>query len=208
MQTYVDGTPLRGFIQLNNATGTLGHNVRVLSGTVYDQYIRTMTDVAQDGTDEHGNPIYVVTNSPVTDMKICNFWILNNGTIAVNRKDCRGIVANMIKNAIGTDITPVRINILDVAEDYPNNWIGGIVDREGHWQKGTLWGDDLREDDCVGEEFTRCTKKQVGGYAEFFGGSIKFKVTTDGVVAVYRDFPNERDDYLRFVLNEIREYFV
>lgn len=77
----------------------------------------------------------------------------------------------------------------------------------GNWQKGTLHGDNLRADDCVGAEFTACAKNQLGGYTGNFGGSIKFKVTKEGVITLYTDLNEDIGNFLRFVNDEIKVYF-
>jgi hypothetical protein len=108
---------------------------------------------------------------------------------------------------LGVDVTTIRINIKKVADDFTDNWIGSIVHREGNWQKGTLHGDNLRADDCIGAEFTSCAKNQLGGYTGHFGGSTKFKVTKEGVITLYTDLNEDIGNFLRFVNEEIRVYF-
>lgn len=201
-----DGQQLKSLIRLDDFQGSLGPNSKVLFGTVFDEYIRSTSRIVTKGNE--GNvPNYVIESDPYTDVRAGFFWISNDGTVVFARKYGRTFGSNTISKALGIDVTPTRINIKKVAEDYTDNWIGSIVDREGNWQKGTLHGDNLRADDCIGTEFTSCAKNQLGGYTGHFGGSTKFKVTKEGVITIYTDLNEDIGNFLRFAKNEISVYF-
>ena len=201
-----DGQTLNSLIRLDDSEGRLGPNTKVLFGTIFDEYITSSSRIITKGT-ENNVPKYVIESDPFIDIRAGLFWISNDGTIVFARKDGRTYGSSAISRALGVDVTPIKINIKKVADDFINNWIGSIVDREGNWQKGTLHGDNLRADDCVGAEFTACAKNQLGGYTGHFGGSTKFKVTKEGVITLYTDLNEDIGNFLRFVNNEIKVYF-
>jgi len=201
-----DGQQLKTLIRLDDFQGSLGPNSKVLFGTVFDEYIKSSSRIVNKGN-ENDVPNYVIESDPYVDIRAGLFWISTDGMVVFGRKNGRTFGSNVISKALGVDITPIRIKIEKVAEDYTDNWIGGIVDRDGNWQKGTLHGDNLRADDCIGAEFASCTKNQLGGYTGHFGGSTKFKVTREGVVTIYTDLNEDIGTFLRFVKNEINDYF-
>lgn len=203
-----DGHQLKSVIRLDDSITYVNTNVGFLSGNVYAEYIKSSTFLEEDEENDNGLLRYDIVSRPHVDVKWGQFWILNNGIIFTKIKGDRSFIAHALQNALGTDVHTYNINITRVAEDYTNNWIGGIVDREGNWQKGTLYGDDLRSDNCIGNEFVNCTKNQVGGFTQYFGGLVKFKVTKDGTIIVYTDLNNDRSNFVKFVLSEIRTYFV
>lgn len=201
-----DGRHLNSLIRLDGSEGRLVSNTKVLAGTIFDEYIKSSSKIVNKGT-ENSVPKYVIESDPYIDIRAGLFWISNDGMVIFARKDGRTFGSSAISRALDVDVTPIRINIKRVADDYTDNWLGSIVNREGNWQKGTLHGDNLRADDCIGEEFTICAKNQLGGYTGHFGGSTKFKVTKDGVITLYTDLNEDIGNFLRFVNNEIKGYF-
>lgn len=207
IQKTESGHTLSSLIKLNDFQGSLGNNIKILSGTVFDEYVRTSSRINKSRNDSNGLFTYTIESNPYVDVRAGDFWILNDGMLVNRTKGSRAFVSNVISSALKSNIKPFSINIMDMASDYPDNWIGGIVDRNGNWQKGTLHGDNLRNDDCIGGEFVACTKNQVGSYTEYFGGKTKFKVTKDGIVTLYTDLGEDIENFLRFTKNEIQEYF-
>ncbi|KKG65538.1 hypothetical protein [Methanosarcina mazei] len=201
-----DGQTLNSLIRLDDSEGRLGPNTKVLFGTIFDEYVKSSSRIITKGT-ENNVPKYVIESDPFIDIRAGLFWISNDGTIVFARKEGRTFGSNAISRALGVGVNPIKINIKKVADDFTDNWIGSIVGREGNWQKGTLHGDNLRADDCVGAEFTACAKNQLGGYTGNFGGSIKFKVTKEGVITLYTDLNEDIGNFLRFVNDEIKVYF-
>ena len=199
---------LSTIIRLDDFLGNLGGGVQILKGVVFDEYIRTTQRIRLNRQSNNGLPNYIIESDPFVDVRAGAFWFSNDGTLVLQRKVSRPFVSNIISNATDIAVNTTNIDIGRVVEDYMDNWLGGIVDREGNWEKGTLYGENLRADDCIGNEFVACTKNQVGGYTEYFGGSVKFRVTREGVVSVYTDLNEDIETFLRFVRNEIQDYFI
>lgn len=198
---------LNALIKMDNDQIDLPDDVTILEGTIFDEFIKTTYRITRNNN-LNGVPDYAIQSDPYVDIRGGDFWILNNGMLINKRKGDRGFVSNTISHALGIEIKPYFIDIEAVARNYTNNWLGGIVDRQGNWQKGTMHGDDLRRDNVIGQEFVACTKNQVGGYTQHFGGNTKFKVTREGVVTVYTDLSNNIALFLSFVQNELQQYFV
>jgi len=97
------------------------------------------------------------------------------------------------------------MDITQIARDYPKNWLGS-VQRQGPWQSGTLYGNDLRSDSVVGAEFVRCTKNQIGIETSYFGGKMKVRITKDGTITVYSNLDNKLNDFVDFIRNELKNY--
>ncbi|HII97890.1 MAG TPA: hypothetical protein HA272_01175 [Methanoregula sp.] len=202
---------LTSALRLNKSIGRLGNGVEILSGIIYDEYLKTTGRVVreEDSDDEDSDPEFCVITEPYVDVRIGNFWILNNGLLISNKLANRHFISDLIGKALDVEIKPCEINIRRVAEDYPENWVGGIIDREGNWQSGTLYGRDLRNDNLIGSEFITCTKNQVGGFTEYFGaGPTKFKVSRDSSVLVYLSWRTTRDPFIGFINQEISPYLV
>ena len=199
---------LSTIIRLDDFLGNLGGGVQILKGVVFDEYIRTTQRIRLNRQSNNGLPNYIIESDPFVDVRAGAFWLSNDGTLVLQRKVSRPFVSNIISNATDIAVNTTNIDIGRVVEDYMDNWLGGIVDRDGNWEKGTLYGENLRADDCIGNEFVACTKNQVGGYTEYFGGSVKFRVTRERVVSVYTDLNEDIETFLRFVRNEIQDYFI
>ena len=203
-----DGFQLNSVIKMDDFTGNLGNNVKIISGTVFDEYLRTNQRIRQTEQNDTEIPEYIIISEPYVDIRAGAFWILNDGMLVLKTKGNRTFVSNLISKAIGVEVNAINIDIERVAEDYKDNWIGGIIGREGNWEKGILHGENLRDDDCIGNEFVTCAKNQVGSYTEYFGGSIKFRVTREGVITIYSDLNEDIETFLGFVRHEIQSYFV
>jgi hypothetical protein len=199
---------LNSIIQLSPEISHLRENVDLLSGVVYDEHNRTSSRVINRGNNDRGLPNYVIERNEYIDVRAGFFWITNTGFIITDIKANRGFLSNILHSSLRFEISASKINIAQFAQDFRDNWIGGIVDREGHWQKGTLYGEDLRQDSLVGTEFEVCSKNQVGAYTGYFGGDTKFKVTKDGVVVVYTTLEGNRDSYIRFIIDVIQPFLV
>lgn len=208
IQREEGGHTLSTLIKLNGFQGNLGNGIKILEGTVFDEHMKTSSKIKKNISNLDGIPNYTIESDPYIDIRAGSFWILNDGMLVNKRKGDRHFVSNVINHALDTDVKQYSIDLAEVASDYTNNWLGGIIDRSGNWQKGTLHGDDLRNDDCVGREFIACTKNQVGGYTEHFGGKTKFKVTREGVVTLYTNLGEDIENFLRFTRDEIQDYFL
>jgi hypothetical protein len=188
----------------------LGNGIEFLSGIIYDEYLKTTGRVVrEESQDEDSEPEFHVITEPYIDVRIGNFSILNNGLLITNKLVNRNFISDLVGKALTVEIKPCEINIERVAGDYRENWVGGIIDRQGNWQSGTLYGHDLRNDNLVGHEFVTCTKNQVGGFTEYFGtGQTKFKVSRDSSVIVYLSWQTTRDPFIGFINQEISPYLV
>ena len=199
---------LNVIIRLDNQIGNLTQAIRVISGVIYDEYIRTRKHVINEGRDEQGLPNYQLIRDPQIEVRVGSFWITNNGYVINDRKANRGFISHALHHALEVPVCSCQIDIERIANEFRNNWIGAIDHRAGHWQKGVLYGDDIRQDDCVGETFAACSKNQVGGYTGYFGEETKFKATREGSVVVYRDFTGDFDAYLRFFIDIISPFII
>lgn len=199
---------LKSAVNLNMTTERIGSDIKILSGIIFDEYIRHNSRIILNKDSIDYQDRYSTDNSPYLDVRMGNFWILNNGLIISNSKVNRNFISSTLKSALGTDVKPISFDIGAIASDYHNNWLGGIVDREGNWQAGTLYGNDLRNDDCIGGAFVSCQKKQVGGYTDHFGnGPVKFRVTKDGVLTLFLAMNNGILPLIKFVNEEMESYF-
>lgn len=204
---HEDNHDLSALIRMDNDQIDLPNNVTIIEGTVFDEFIKTTHRITRNNN-LNGHPEYAIQRDPYVDIRSGDFWIMNNGMLINRRKGDRGFVSNTVSHALGIEIKPYRINIEEVANDYPNNWLAGIIDRQGNWQKGTIYGDDLRRDNVIGNELVANAKNQVGGYTQYFGGNTKFKVTRDGAVTVFTDLTNNIELFSNFIRDELLIYFV
>lgn len=196
---------LNTVIQLSNEEWIMGTNRRIIFGTVFDEHFKTSNRIIRNEITD-GLPSYTIENTEHIDIRYGDFWFVNDGMILAKRKSDRTFILKALSAALDLRINETQIDIERVAIDYTDNWLGRIVDRSGNWQTGTVHGDNLREDDCIGNEFSSCTKNQLGSYTESLGGRMKFRVTKGGVVSVYTGL--EIVEFLRFVRQDLLEYFV
>ena len=102
-------------------------------------------------------------------------------------------------------VKAANIDLEKIASDHPDHWLGAI-EREGNWQRGTLYGDDIEHDDVVGAEYLKSFKNQIGYTTFYFGSPRKVRVTRKGSVTVLADFSEKMDTFAQFIIDEIAPY--
>lgn len=100
----------------------------------------------------------------------------------------------------------VYIDTKKLANDNPEQWIRGFSERDGHIDRGIVYGNGVEKDLVFGNELTRSKNKSVGWTTKFFGSPTKVKVTKGGSVNVLSDPSIE--SFLKFIKERILPYLI
>lgn len=195
---------LKSNIQLHPKEWKLKDGTIVLTGTIFDEYVSFTRRIVKkpDGKFE----VKPVEQS--VDTRMGRFYLTTNSIVLAECQDSRSYTFRVISKALsGHDkyVQYAEMDIMQIARDYRKNWLGSIT-RRGHWQSGTLWGDDLASDSVVGAEFVRSHKNQIGIETSYFGGVIKVRITKDGSIVVYANLDNKLNDFVDFIKDELLRY--
>jgi hypothetical protein len=201
---HPSGQELTSFVQLEG-TGQLGDRT-TLFGKIIDQ---TFADIASLDRDREGK--YVINVEHKLIVIWTEFIIVGNEIIALENSKMRDIAFRVLSQTIARTndfVKAVGFNLQRISRDFHGHWVDTIVQRKGHWQSGTLFGEDLEDDDTVGGELVRSTKKRVGFYTQYFSNDRrKVSVTREGNVTVWGGGLT-REQYLQFVIDELTPYMV
>ena len=144
---------LRSMIQLSPIERSLPDRIKVLEGLVVDEYIRRARRLKKEG-----NKLKVVETEPFVDTNWGTFYLTTESIIIAESSKTKDFTFRVISRAInGSDdyVQSVNMDIEEIAKDHHPHWLGSVKKREGKWQSGTLFGDDLENDDVIGEEYKK-----------------------------------------------------
>ena len=193
------------FIQLYPIELTLDDDVPLVSGIVFYEYLRKTKSIIKDR-----DKMRVIQDKEVIDTAWSNFWFTTKSYIIVESKHARLRLFKLIRKALSLnerDIIPVGLNLEDIFNDYPSQWLGGFRDRQGHIHAGSLYGEDIINDPEVGDAYIRTRhKNQVGFLTDYFGPEVKIRVTNEGFIQVYGNFDNNTNEIFQFIRDELSQY--
>ena len=198
------GKVLCSSINIHPKIWMLKDNIKLFTGVVFDEYRRISKRIVKN---EEGR-FRVEGVEETVDTRMGQFFVTEKSIILAERAADKYFIFRVVSQALnGTDkyIRPVTIDIQQIAQDYRKNWLGSII-RNGHWQSGVLYGDDLRRDSVIGREFIKCTKNQIGIETAYFGGRKKVRITRDGTIVVYANLTNNLDLFVDFIREELLRY--
>jgi hypothetical protein len=193
---------LTSAIKLDEKRISLGKQVRIFSGVVVNEWIRTPKILEQ----VEGGAYRIVSGEPIKDTQLGQFWLTTEGIAVAQSKRSRGFSFDLLSTALLSKVRPIKFRVSKIADDYSGHWLGGFYDRKGRMQSGTIYGDSLEEERLIRREYPRWKKKQVGFQTKYFGALTKVKVTQEGVVSAYRDLYGDMEQFFAFVKDELLKY--
>jgi len=196
---------LRSMIQLSPIERKLSDGTKVLQGTVFDEYVRKVRRVEERPNGE----LKVVETEPFVDTKWGGFYLTTESIIIAESSSTKDFTFKVVSRAMnGTDdhVQSVIMDIEEIAKDHHPHWLGSVKEREGHWQSGTLFGDDIESDDVVGDEYKKNQKGQIGIITEFFGAPMKVRITREGTIMVLGNLNKQIDRYIEYIRSELLGY--
>ncbi|QIB73536.1 hypothetical protein G3I44_04105 [Halogeometricum borinquense] len=139
------------------------------------------------------------------DWDWAKFWVVPGEFIIVqNHKG--GFPFDQLSQATGLEVRKAKINLTEIVQNHPGQWMGGFTDRPERVRSGTLYGDEIEEDIDMGDAFVESDKNQIGPIIEFDGREIKARVTKDGMVQVVSPGTYDMEKYLRLVSEVFFQY--
>jgi hypothetical protein len=197
------GESLRSAVQVNKTGEVNGH--KVIEGLVIDE---VMTKVSTLERSEDGR--YYVHDTSQKSAKWARFIAFTDGLVVLENSAMISDAFRILSQAISGSNTSIRVlgfNVEKIYHDFSGHWMDEIEGRKGHWHGGTLYGEGLETDDAVGKELEKSTKNRVGFYTDYFARDrTKVAVTKDGSVMIWAGV--KRDDFLKYVLDELSAYMI
>ena len=199
---------LRSVVQSKSHQLSLDGRTPLLHALVIDEFVSRASRLERDDR----GLFTVVDSAAFIDTRWAYCWlpVTDHGLVLVDKGSNRQFALRVLSEALfGSEghVMPARVDVEKVAREHPGHWLGAI-ERQGHWQRGTLYGDAIEQDSVVGPEYVASVKNQVGYTTQYFGPPRKVRVTRDGHVTILADFSNRMDWYVEYILDEVWPYVV
>lgn len=202
-----DSRNLDSFIIINPVEYYLDHDIRIINGELYYEYLRKTKNIIKEG-----GKFKVVKEKEVIDTGWTDFWLTSRSFIIIKKRQARSKAFDIISIAISGHsgiIIPVEFNIDEIFQDYSNQWLGGFRDREGHIHSAQFYGEDIINDDEMGNAYVRTQhKNQVGFLTDYFGTEIKVRITREGYLQIFTNLDDNPDQVFEFIRTELNQYIL
>ena len=132
------------------------------------------------------------------------YWISQNDYVVVQNAD-GAFALDLVETAINGEVNRATIDIPQIIDDYPGQWMGAFDNRDDNVRSGLYFGDDIEDDQDLGEAFMQSDKNQIGPLMGHQGQELKLRVGTDWF-QVLRPGDFTRREYLEFYEDIISQY--
>lgn len=85
-------------------------------------------------------------------------------------------------------------------------WQAGFYDRLGTAQKGVVYGEDVLDDEDIGDPLRDAQINQLGLEYEYDGDQMKITLTESGYIEVYQPSEFDSGEFATYLQNQIRQY--
>lgn len=196
------------FIQLDPIEFNLDDGTQLRQGNIFHEYLKETRRIIREG-----NRFRIREPEEIIDTHWSKFWIADIGYIIVNKpysqKKAFETISQAMTGEIG-NIEKINFNMDAVFHNYhTSQWVGGFQDREGNIQRGSFWGENIAEDDEMGEAYRRTRhKNQVGFITDYFEAGVKVKLTTAGYIQIWTDLSENPDSVFEFIRDDLAQYIL
>lgn len=152
-----------------------------------------------------------VTTSPERSGKYAQF-ILVPGEVMVAESGDGDFVFDLLGETVPTaDAVRTRLDLNRFAEDYytaseVDPWQVGFFGNVGQAEKGVVYGEDIFDDDEIGDLLERSEVNQLGLEYEYRGEATKITTSRSGYVEVYQPSNLGFDDFAQYLVDEVVQY--
>lgn len=201
-ETYPDGE-FREVLNINQ-------EYQNLSGDTIGYYgiaaVETLVSKEKTTVGENGEIGTTTVDEPT--WKHTEFILVPGEFVIIGNSDGK-FVADLIGRQADEFIEPAKINLdAYIKEERPEAkaWKFGFFGRDDHADKGTVYGDNLLEDNEVGRVLVDNSVNQIGLRYEKNGRQMKTSLTRSGYVEVYQPDDFDDVDYIQFLRDEVSPY--
>jgi hypothetical protein len=152
-----------------------------------------------------------VVESPEREAKYTEFIAVPDKFVAVSSsKDIFGF--ELLREALpGVSIRNAKLDLNEFAEDYytaegVNPWQVGFYGNTGSAEKGAVYGEDVFDDQDIGEILERSQLNQLGLTYEYNGERMKMTSAESGYIEVYQPSNYTDKDYAEYIVDHICKY--
>ena len=201
------GRKLESFIQLEPVEITLDSGVKILSGTVYFEYLKRTKNIVKSG-----KVLKVIDDKEVIDTLWSRFWLTKESYIVIKVGRFKRKIFEVLCHGLDQEpnsIRPITFNIEEIAYANPRKWLGGFYDREGNVSSGVFFGENIENDIELGDIYKDMKKKnQVVFFTEYFRADTKIKITRTGYIQIFTNLEDRPNLVFEYIRDELEPYIL
>lgn len=195
-----DGEDLLRSVQVRKENQTSGgHSVQRGQAAIEQMNERTQIEI-DDATGD-----IRVTEKPQKTQSYSEFLHVEDEFVAAASSS--GVfVFNLIENQYPeADIERPKINLRAFLDSHPDAylWQVGFYGAVGNAQKGIVYGDDVNEDEHIGNILDNSQLNQLGLIFSHNGDTVKITMSESGYVEIYQPTNYDELDFADFVVSNI-----
>jgi len=202
-----DGHKLSSFISKSPIELELNDNTKVINGKLFYEYLKDTKRIIKEG-----RKFKVVVEKNVIDTQWTDFWFTEKSFILIKKGETRKKGFELLSKALTGEegnITACNFNIKGIFEENPYQWMGAFRDREGNIHRGIFYGENIVQDEEMGDAYTRTIhKNQVGFMTNYFGAENKVRITRKGFIQIHSLSEEDIDKVFQFIRDELSAYIL
>jgi len=142
-----------------------------------------------------------------TNTKYTN-WFLLPGDLLVVENSTGRFLYELIASELGWQVDRAELDLTTMTADYEETevWQVGFYDHLGTAQKGVVYGDDVVDDQDIGDALADARVNQLGLDYPYQQDSIKVTLTESGYVELYQPSSYDTADFAAYLHDEIQQY--
>lgn len=197
------GNELKSTITISDRVENLS-GTEIILGTAAEQI---QSEVEKESIDEGGR---VVRSEPRLEVDtLSTQFAAVPGEFVVIESSKQKFAFDLIGQAVEASIQPMTINLDELAADFHEDadfWMSGFYQHSGEAEKGIAYGDNVFDDNELGNPVWNSKKNQLGMDFEFNTDSLRMRITESGYVQVYGSDEFETLSLLRLINDMLLNY--
>lgn len=135
-------------------------------------------------------------------------WLLIPDEIAVIENSDGQFFYDLLGAEFNCDANRAKLDLTSMRSDYEDTalWQAGFYDRLGTAQKGVVYGEDVLDDEDIGDPLRDAQINQLGLEYEYDGNQMKITLTESGYIEVYQPTEFDSGEFATYLQNQIRQY--
>lgn len=135
--------------------------------------------------------------------ELFDVWGIDSEFIIVGKEYYRNL-CKLIDEATDVSLRRIQFDLQTIMEDHPNLWMGSFQNSNDSVQSGTLYGDEITED-----EINHSGRNTVVGITvEYEDNYVKCRIERDGFVQIIQPSNFNRSEFSHFVSDVLMDYAV
>jgi hypothetical protein len=135
-------------------------------------------------------------------------WILIPDEIVVVENSDGQFFFDLLASEYGYEANRAKLDLTSMRSDYAETelWQAGFYDRLGTAQKGVVYGEDVLDDNDMGDPLREAQINQLGFRYEYDGEQMKLTLTESGYIEIYQPSEFNGENFATYIQTEIVRY--